>query len=809
MSLPPTPRGLLIAALCAAAYACGEEAGDKDASTVYFVDTGDTGQGAADTEPADVVSADAGAVSDVDAKPLDSSATVADSEVADVIDAGAVDAPVDAFVWPDWPAPDGPDCKSDADCANLWARTRCAIPHGKCVQCLSHDHCVTTTGFCDQWFCKAFKCKPGETHCASGFLQTCNAAGDGLKATACPTAKPFCVGKSCRLCEPSTPYCAPIAAGAKASKEVMKCAADGSSAKVHQACAAGEMCLAGACRVCVPGQKRCAKGVAQVCAAAGDKWESGTDCAAKGLNCMLGLCVSPCGSDFKVNSHVGCEYWAVDLDNFKSGGSASSDAQSTQFAVIVSNTSSLQATVKVTLQPDITNPGVKESASYSVAPGKVQVLNLPPKSWGLPHQSQDGSNVNTRAYKIESSQPIVAYQFNPLANVGVYSNDASLLLPSHVHGKVYYAMAAAHLSSNQRGTITVVASAPGKTKVTMTPTMATLGGSGVPAMTGGTTHSFQLSQGEVLNVESAGTPLLPGQNAASLTGTRILADKPIAVFGGHECGIVPSWGSCATGANGLKMCTGLLSKPCTKDTDCSANCCCDHLEEQLFPVKVWGNEYVVARFKARGGEKDHVRIVASVDKTKVVLTPSPLGGAQVPELNTGDVFKFATKHDVVIKSTEPIEVGHYMAPSFETSGTYKAKSYCTSTAQCKALHPDFGVTCETTVGGFSKLCMPIGDPALMMAVPTERYLDEYVFLVPDKYVSNYISVVAPKAQQVKVDGAAVPLASFKAVGSTGWTVATVEVQPGTHVVTAGKPVGVFVYGYDAAVSYAYAAGAKF
>ena len=168
-----------------------------------------------------------------------------------------------------------------------------------------------------------------------------------------------------------------------------------------------------------------------------------------GQSCQGGLCNDPCKGDPKAKTNVGCDYYAVDLDNaYVFSGTANDDgtpkyldAQHAQFSVIVSNTSAATATVTVT-------SGTYKS-SYSVAAGALKILNLPDPTWkactagkSCPFD-QEGTNVNTATYRIKSTQPIVAYQFNPLeyqapgslsTDMGrtaySFSNDASMLIPS-------------------------------------------------------------------------------------------------------------------------------------------------------------------------------------------------------------------------------------------------------------------------------------------------------------------------------------------------------------------------------------------
>ena len=722
-----------------------------------------------------------------------------DFDVNSVLDSGVNELPDGGSTAADVPPPVGPSCTKSSACKDHEATPYCALQHGICVQCLIPLHCQDTTNWCEGFKCVAVSCKPAATRCEGDFLQTCNATGDGWQTTICPDDKPICLGTACALCKGGQDFCAQPTAFGQPSRTAMKCSADGQSAAVVQQCQGEQVCVNGKCRVCTPGQKRCSELVAEVCNPEGNAWQVAADCAVNNLSCIGGLCLSPCSDDIKSNTNVGCDYWAVDLDNIYSVGANGkiNDAQNAQFSVIVSNTTAAVASVHVTLAGSKDTPNAL-TEEFKVSPKALRVIDLPRPAWGKVKHNQEGSSLNYLAYRIQSDQPIVAYQFNPLSNVGVFSNDASLLLPASALGKEYLITSRKQLSDEFRSYATVVATIPGETQVTVKVTTKTLTGPQVASLSAGQSGVFTLKQGQVLNIESA-------VDDGDLTGTLVTASQPVAVFGGSECSYSGAFGNCLSAASlgiGGSRCAGDPSMSCTKDSDCEANCCCDHLEEQMFPLAALGKQYVGARLYPRGKEKDTWRLLAANDGTTVKITPNI--GVTVPTLNKGKFFEFVTDKDFVMDASGPILVAQYMASSF--ASVTALGGTCEVDSDCLKLHGYMG-RCQTYVGSPEKYCEPIGDPSMMLDVATSQFLDDYVFLVPDKYATNYISVIVSKGTIVQVDGQFQVPSWFETIPGTNWQVARLPIQPGAHHLKADKPVGLFVYGYDDDVSYGYPGGA--
>jgi hypothetical protein len=575
----------------------------------------------------------------------------------------------------------------------------------------------------------------------------------------------LCFDANCIQCKPGQKECT--------GNKIVMCKADSSGFEVIQVCAEGETCANATCLTCYPGTKICEDGVAYVCRNDGSGYEVLQDCGVAGLQCAFGVCLSPCGGNIKANTNAGCGFYAVDLDNaLEVNATGTWDAQNAQFAVIASNTSE-NSTAKVTVTlPDGT------IQSKDVAPLSLETFLLPP-TFG-----QDGTNRSKSAFKIDSNLPITLYQFNPLSNSGVFSNDASVLLPVATLTGEYYVMSHKQLEDTYHSYFTVVGVSEFSTDVTISVTAPTKGGGGIPALMAGDTHTFTIDIGEVVNIES-------NADGADLTGTHILATGPVMVFGGHEAAV-----------------TGQA-------------CCADHLEQQMVPLSAWGTQYVVTRSQPRWHEKDYFRILAAKDGTQVTINPAVVS-PPVFTLNAGQFKEFQADSHFTVVANQPVMVAQYLASSQEIVGSGPLGGICFSNLDCPLGYicdiikcvpppctndsqcPQGHICASLPLAGL--VCQPIGDPAMILAVPIEQWRTNYVFLTPDSYAQDYINVVTEVGATVKLDGNLISAQQFEQVPGSQYQVFRTLVADGVHRISADKPAAITVYGFDKDVSYGYPGG---
>ena len=518
------------------------------------------------------------------------------------------------------------------------------------------------------------------------------------------------------------------------------------------ACPEGQFCLNGTCgdMRCIPGMRQCSPAIPEQileCNASGTDWEVSSICA-EGDACRGGVCVSGCEAVSKLNTYIGCEYWTVDLDNYPDPFTNPMPNQ-VPHSVVLSNPGMTPA--QVTFE---TRSGASITVSDPVVPaGEV-------RAFSMPVLDVDNSGLTYNSIKVSSSMPVIAYQFNPLNNSDVFSNDASLLLPSNTLGKEYL-VASWPTGPNteniiptgiipQAGYFTVVATSAGETEVTVTVTSDTEPGPDVPALSAGETATFRLQQFQVLNLQAAAfTPMefleLLSAPVTDLTGSFVSASQPVAVFGGHEEAVVSAINS-------------------SDDT-----CCADHLEEQLLPLSTWSPEALCVKAKPRGSssEIDVWRVISGADGNTLSTNP-PISGLNGVTLNKGEWVQVESASSFTITGTQPLQAVQYLVSQGQTSdGT--------------------------------------GDPSMILAVPTEQLRDQYNILVPDGYGEDWVTVIRPVGVELLFDGA--PLsADFTPLAGGVWEYAYVPVTPGAHSLQSGVPFGLIAYGWNNAVSYGYPAG---
>lgn len=511
-------------------------------------------------------------------------------------------------------------------------------------------------------------------------------------------------------------------------------------------CKAPQQCAAGECRtvVCTPGFSECVPGntkLIRTCAEDGSGYGEPYDCKS-GATCFGGKCLSLCESNIKVTSNVGCEYWSVDLDNYPDPFS-SKRPDLIPHSIVVSNPgiydANLTFTVPAPFTPNIPNPVVKAGAS---AEFKMPVFTV------------DGNGIWPQGIRVKSDQPIVAFQFNPFNAEGAASNDGSLLLPMNALGMKYFAVtrpSGPPMLGNpaQHGYFTVAAASPGTTivKVTVAGKVEATPKYAIPALAKGQSFTFTLKQHDVLNLEAFGELNFKGGN--DLTGSYIDADKPIAVFAGHE-ELVEGWEG---GTSQAGYDSGYA----------------EHVEEQLMPLEAWGNEAFCVKTKPRGIEPDIWFVMAGEPGVSVTTTPSIKGLDGKTFASPGEWVRVESPQSFMIKATGKIQVVQFIVSMMQT---------------------DQGT----------------GDPTMMIIPPKFQYRTDYNVLTADGYGTNWTTVVRPKGVEVKADGVAIGAGEFMTFGDGTWEYAYVKVGKGGHVFEGAGEFGLMVYGFGTATAYGYPGG---
>jgi hypothetical protein len=468
--------------------------------------------------------------------------------------------------------------------------------------------------------------------------------------------------------------------------------------------------------------------------------------------CSDGSCKSICELGKYRSSYIGCEYWTLDLDQHPDP-TVNPKPNTIPHSVVISNPNMIPVTVSFQSQ----QPGVSVNVPDPVVPAQSS------KAFTMPRLDVDATSISRHSIRIVASQPVVAHQFNPLNNVGAFSNDGTLLLPAPMLGDEYYVVnwPTQYLPPfpglnvpSQHSYVAILATEPGDTFINVTSKAQIAGGTNevdgqpINPLPPGATRTFKLSYGQVLNLQAFEPQL--GSNKNDLTGTHIKANKPIAVFAGHEAAVIGEPG--ARGPDGMPL----------------DSCCADHIEHQLLPLQSWDTRHIAALSPGRGSKKDHWRIVAGEDNV-VVTTNPPQPGAHNVTLQRGQFISLYSNQSFEINATGKIQVAQFLLSQDQTSEG-------------------------------------VGDPALVIAVPTARYRKDYVLLTPNNYRRNFVTVTRPAGVEVRLNGQPIPNAVFAAVGSGTWEVGSVEVQAGVQSLESAQPFGIAAYGYDNAVSYSFIGG---
>jgi len=281
----------------------------------------------------------------------------------------------------------------------------------------------------------------------------------------------------------------------------------------------------------------------------------------------------------------GTEFWLMFPGNYSGGPILS---------LFIAGDTATNGTVAV--------PGLGISIPFNVTPGNVTTVTVNSAT-----EVQSSDVIENKGIHVTAGAEVTVYGLSRIQ----FTTDAYLGLPVDILGTDYINLG--YRNTNVvNGTQFGIVATQNTTTVTITPTV-TVGG-----RTAGVPYNIVMNQGQTYQLRStAGDP-------ADLSGSLITSDKPIAVFGSHNCANIPR---------------GFVA--------------CDYIVEQLPPTTTWGQSFVTVPLATRLNG-DTFRILAGTDSTQVSVN-----GALVATLNKGQYHERIIAGAATITATKPVLVAQY------------------------------------------------------------------------------------------------------------------------------------------------------
>jgi len=419
--------------------------------------------------------------------------------------------------------------------------------------------------------------------------------------------------------------------------------------------------------------------------------------------CAL-MCLTLSGPLLSQQSSLGTDFWLAFNETFEE--TPDSDPPGLiDLQIFISSPTGATGTVDI--------DGIGFSESFEVDPDSLITINVPDEALivGVDVVAQNGIH-------IQSDNPISVYGLNQRN----FSSDAYLALPTNTWGSDYYVMAWSGGFIFTTGSQFGVVAEQDNTIITITPT-ANIGANPV-----GIPYEITLDEGEVYQGRSG--------SGTDVTGTTIVSNVPVGVFGGHYCANVT------------------LSEVA-----------CDHLVEMLPPPSSWGQSFVTVPFAEREGG-DVFRVLASNDNTEITIN-----GSSVATIDEGEFYETLLTEASSIETSEPALLAQYMQ-------------------------------------GTSVDEQP-GDPAMVLVPPREQFIGEYTVSTPATgFETNHINIVVDNngLGSVLLNDVLIDESEFTPIAGTNFNAAQIPIELGVYNLSSNTAFGVFVYGTNAADSYAYPGG---